>query len=157
MLPGQTSMCSPMTGEKPFDGGPRHASPHAPAHGDTRLSQSARKFDRIVSRNHGHACASPLHAIDLVATRRLQSASVLTVTFFVADPCESANNGQCDVPATCKAGDYADCSKHSFFLRREGCMNAPRSPLPIRAPRLPTPHSPFTLHLPLSLLLPLLR
>jgi hypothetical protein len=61
MLPGQTSMCSPMTGEKPFDGGPRHASPHAPAHGDTRLSQSARKFDRIVSRNHGHACASPLH------------------------------------------------------------------------------------------------
>ena len=62
MLPGQTSLeCPSMAGEKPVDGGPRHASPHAPAHGDTRLSQSARKFDRIVSRNHGHACASPLH------------------------------------------------------------------------------------------------
>ena len=32
------------------------------------------------------------------------------VAFFVADPCQWANDGQCDVPETCEEGDYADCS-----------------------------------------------
>ena len=56
MLPGQTSMdCSSMAAEKPVDGGPRTRKPARSSRSDTRLSQSARKFDQIVSRNHGHA------------------------------------------------------------------------------------------------------
>ena len=27
----------------------------------------------------------------------------------LADPCEFANDGECDVPAYCDAGDHADC------------------------------------------------
>jgi hypothetical protein len=120
-LPGQSSLeCSSMAEQKPVDGGPPNASPHAtahphaPAHTAAHLSQAARKSERIVSCEHGRACASPWHAIDLVATRRLQSASVLTVTFFVADPCQWAGDGQCDVPGACEAGDYADCSASSI-------------------------------------------
>jgi hypothetical protein len=32
----------------------------------------------------------------------------------VADPCQWASDGQCDVPGACEAGDYADCSAPSI-------------------------------------------
>jgi Leucine-rich repeat (LRR) protein len=35
---------------------------------------------------------------------------------FVADPCQWASDGQCDVPGACEAGDYADCSAPSIAL-----------------------------------------
>jgi hypothetical protein len=77
MLPGQTSLeCSPMTGEKPVDGGPPQCKPARSYHSDTRLSKAAELSERIVSCEHGRACASPWHAIGLVATRCRHSTRV---------------------------------------------------------------------------------
>ena len=54
-----------------------------------------------VARNR--PCRNPLSSLDSCSTMAS-----------VADPCQWASDGQCDVPGACEAGDYADCSASSI-------------------------------------------
>jgi hypothetical protein len=52
--------------------------------------------------------------MDLVAKPAVITRLGFDATFFVADPCQWANDGQCDVPGACEEGDYVDCSAPSI-------------------------------------------
>jgi hypothetical protein len=47
-----------------------------------------------------------------------------TASPLIVDPCNSANDGMCDVPTKCSAGDYADCA-HSATNAPDGAEFLP--------------------------------